>query len=124
MGLRPGTLALRAKLPTPAAMVAVADRLRSEHGAHISVRCGAFRISPYVNTTEEEVAQLLAGLAHECCDDPIVRARFDSGGGAGEGAGAEKAGWTMVAGGAEGDAAAPVQQGASVSVAGGYCTIM
>ena len=74
LGLRPGSDELKAKL-TPEAMLEICKRLQAK-GIFISARCGAFRISPYINTTEDEVKQLLAGLADECCDDEFIKARF------------------------------------------------
>lgn len=74
LGLRPGTQKLKAKL-TPATMLEICKRLQAK-GVFISARCGAFRISPYINTTDEEVKQLLAVLAEECCEDELIKARF------------------------------------------------
>ena len=74
LGLRPRTDELKAKL-TPETMLDICKRLQAK-GIFISARCGAFRISPYINTTEEEVKQLLVGLADECCDDEFIKARF------------------------------------------------
>ena len=61
LGLRPGTNELKAKL-TPETMLEICKRLQAK-GIFISARCGAFRISPYINTTEEEVKQLLQSMA-------------------------------------------------------------
>ena len=74
LGLRPGSDELKAKL-TPETMLEICERLQAK-GIFISPRCGAFRISPYINTTEDEVKQLLAGLAEECCNDEFIKARF------------------------------------------------
>ena len=74
LGLRPGTDGLKAKL-TPESMLGICERLQDK-GIFISARCGAFRISPYVDTTDDEVKLLLAGLADECCDDDFIKARF------------------------------------------------
>ena len=76
LGLRPGTEELKAKLTTEK-MLDICTRLQAK-GIFISVRCGAFRISPYINTTDDEVRQLLAGLAEECCEDNLLRAKFTS----------------------------------------------
>mmetsp|Transcript_27748 Transcript_27748/g.61733 ORF Transcript_27748/g.61733 Transcript_27748/m.61733 type:complete len:434 (-) Transcript_27748:40-1341(-) len=76
LGLRPGTPELKEKL-TPEEMIRIGKRLEGR-GIFISVRCGAFRISPYLHTTDEEIQQLLIGLADECCDDDDTRAKFVS----------------------------------------------
>jgi len=76
LGLRPGTDELKAKL-TPDVMLDICERLQVK-GIFISVRCGVFRISPYINTADDEVRQLLAGLAEECCEDENLKAKFTS----------------------------------------------
>ena len=76
LGLRPGTEELKAKL-TPEKMLDICTRLQAK-GIFISVRCGAFRISPYIHISEDEVRQLLAGLGKECCKDENLKAKFTS----------------------------------------------
>ena len=60
LGLRPFGATL--EWLTPARMVDVVKRLM-KRGIYIAARAGAFRISPYINTTFEEVDWLLEGLA-------------------------------------------------------------
>jgi selenocysteine lyase/cysteine desulfurase len=60
LGLRPFGTTLT--WLTPERMVGVVKRL-IERGIYIAARAGAFRISPYLNTTYEEVDWLLEGLA-------------------------------------------------------------
>mmetsp|Transcript_971 Transcript_971/g.1348 ORF Transcript_971/g.1348 Transcript_971/m.1348 type:complete len:118 (+) Transcript_971:1713-2066(+) len=57
IGLRPVSSALRDVL-TPSKMVEVANRLK-EKDVFLAVRCGAFRIAPYLNTTMDDVDTLL-----------------------------------------------------------------
>lgn len=61
IGIRPGR---NSKL-TPGRMVQIANELQAE-GIYIAVRCGAFRISPYIDTTEEDIQQLLEALERHC----------------------------------------------------------
>ena len=64
IGLRPKSSDLRALL-TPAKMVDVANNLKQK-GIYLAVRCGAFRIAPYLNTTSDDVKKLIEGLKVEC----------------------------------------------------------
>jgi len=65
IGLRPCSSELR-RMVDPARMVDIAKRLEEKHDVYLAVRCGAFRIAPYLDTTLEEVDQLLLALAEEC----------------------------------------------------------
>jgi Aminotransferase class-V len=40
-------------------MLEIAKRLQTEHKVYLAVRCGIFRISPYVNTTQEEMERFV-----------------------------------------------------------------
>ena len=64
IGLRPQSSELRSLL-TPERMVEVADSLKCK-GVFLAVRCGAFRIAPYLDTTMEDVERLLQALKEEC----------------------------------------------------------
>ena len=46
-------------------MVQVANRLK-EKQIFLAVRCGAFRLSPYLNSTSDDVDQLIVALEEEC----------------------------------------------------------
>jgi selenocysteine lyase/cysteine desulfurase len=48
---------------TPEEMIEMAARLQ-QRGIYIAVRCGCFRISPYLTTTNEDVEELIQGLRH------------------------------------------------------------
>lgn len=61
IGIRPG---LKSTL-TPQRMIDIANELQQE-GIFIAVRCGAFRISPYVDTTESDIQRLLEALGRYC----------------------------------------------------------
>lgn len=61
VGIRPGP---NSKL-TPQRMVQIANDLQSE-GIVIAVRCGAFRISPYIDTSESDIQQVLEALERHC----------------------------------------------------------
>lgn len=64
-------IGLRPKLPalvdflSPEKMVEIATRLREKH-IFLAVRNGAFRISPYLNTTQRDIILLLEALKEEC----------------------------------------------------------
>ena len=64
IGLRPKSPELVAFL-TPVKMVEVKNKLW-EKDIFLAVRCGAFRISPYLNTTNDDVKRLLDALEEEC----------------------------------------------------------
>lgn len=64
IGLRPEGATMR-RIMTPDTMLHVAERLAGRN-VFLAVRSGAFRISPYLNTTEDEVDQLLQALEEEC----------------------------------------------------------
>ncbi len=64
VGLRPYSSELKSIL-TPSKMVDVANNLKQK-GIYVAVRCGAFRIAPYLNTTSDDVKILLQGLKEEC----------------------------------------------------------
>ncbi len=64
IGLRPKSEQLSSVL-TPKKMVEMADSLK-EKGVFLAVRCGAFRIAPYLDTTMEDVERLLKALKEEC----------------------------------------------------------
>ncbi len=63
LGLRPTSSCLESL--TPAKMVDVANNLKMKE-VYVAVRCGVFRIAPYLNTTVEDVKKLLAALQEEC----------------------------------------------------------
>ena len=50
---------------TPQRMIQIANELQGE-GIYIAVRCGAFRISPYVDTEETDIQRLLDALGRYC----------------------------------------------------------
>jgi selenocysteine lyase/cysteine desulfurase len=50
---------------TPSRMIRIASRLQSE-GIFIAVRCGAFRISPYIDTDLSDIQRLLDALDRYC----------------------------------------------------------
>ena len=64
IGLRPKSSDLKVFL-TPAKMVDFANNLKQK-GIYLAVRCGAFRIGPYLNTTSDDVKKLIEGLKVEC----------------------------------------------------------
>jgi selenocysteine lyase/cysteine desulfurase len=64
IGLRPKSPELCAVL-TPERMVEMANNLKQK-GVYLAVRCGAFRIAPYLDTTMENVERLLQALQEEC----------------------------------------------------------
>jgi selenocysteine lyase/cysteine desulfurase len=64
IGLRPFKNELRQRL-TPERMVDIKNRLW-KHQIFIAVRNGAFRISPWLNTTMEDVDRLMSALEEEC----------------------------------------------------------
>lgn len=49
-------------------MISVASKLESSHGVVIAVRCGAFRISPYLDSTESDIFRLVEALERETSD--------------------------------------------------------
>lgn len=65
IGLRPKSAKL-CSLLTPAKMVDIAHSLQQKHSVYVAVRCGAFRIAPYLDTTLEDVKKLLRALEIEC----------------------------------------------------------
>jgi len=56
IGLRPK------RTMTPRQMVEIATRLRTEDGICIAVRCGSFRISPYLDTIAQDIDKLVSAL--------------------------------------------------------------
>lgn len=64
IGLRPSSVEMVQKL-TPERMVSIASKLQ-KRGVFLAVRSGAFRISPYLTTTKEDVDRLIAILGEEC----------------------------------------------------------
>jgi selenocysteine lyase/cysteine desulfurase len=61
IGIRPSD----SKNMTPDQMIQVVSSLQGE-GILIAVRCGAFRISPYIGTQPEDIQVLLDGLSKYC----------------------------------------------------------
>lgn len=59
VGIRPTTQISTEK------MIAIATRLESDHNIYIAVRCGAFRISPYLDCTSADMDRLVQALEHE-----------------------------------------------------------
>ena len=47
---------------TPTEMIQMSRRLQEEHGVVVAVRCGGFRISPYLNNTPDDVQKLIESL--------------------------------------------------------------
>ena len=47
---------------TPEEMIEISGRLATEKGIILAVRCGGFRISPYLTNTENDVKILIEGL--------------------------------------------------------------
>jgi len=64
IGLRPISNEMMVCL-TPEMMVEVANRLK-EKNIFLAVRCGAFRIAPYLNSTSEDVDRLMEAMEEEC----------------------------------------------------------
>jgi selenocysteine lyase/cysteine desulfurase len=64
IGLRPISEEMVAYL-TPETMVEVANRLKDKN-IFLAVRCGAFRIAPYLNSTSEDVDRLMEAMEEEC----------------------------------------------------------
>jgi selenocysteine lyase/cysteine desulfurase len=56
IGLRPNFL-------TPKQMLDICSKLQNDHNVFIAVRCGAFRISAYLDTTPAEIAKLIDVLS-------------------------------------------------------------
>jgi selenocysteine lyase/cysteine desulfurase len=50
---------------TPSRMIQIANQLQSE-GIYMAVRCGAFRISPYIDTDSSDIQRLLDALERHC----------------------------------------------------------
>jgi len=71
IGLRPHSQELRRKLDA-AKMVDIASRLEDKN-IFLAVRRGAFRVSPYLNTSLKEVDQLIIGLTEQCSPSNCVR---------------------------------------------------
>jgi selenocysteine lyase/cysteine desulfurase len=59
VGIRPTSQASTEK------MIAIAERLESAHNVCIAVRCGAFRISPYLDCTPSDMDRLVQALEQE-----------------------------------------------------------
>jgi len=55
---------IRPKHLTPHQMVEIASRLEAEEQIYIAVRCGAFRISPYIDTEREDIDRLIHALSN------------------------------------------------------------
>jgi selenocysteine lyase/cysteine desulfurase len=55
VGIRPVNM-------TPDQMIGFCNRLQSEKGIYLAVRCGAFRISPYLDNTKSDIEALLAAF--------------------------------------------------------------
>jgi selenocysteine lyase/cysteine desulfurase len=64
VGLQPGPSLIQTL--TPQVMLAMAERLAKNKGIYVAVRCGGFRISPYLDTTLHDVDRLIDALAQEC----------------------------------------------------------
>ena len=47
---------------TPEEMIEIAKRLAAEKGVILAVRCGGFRVSPYLTNTPNDVEKLIEGL--------------------------------------------------------------
>jgi selenocysteine lyase/cysteine desulfurase len=47
---------------TPTEMIQMARKLQEEYGVVVAVRCGGFRISPYLNNTPDDVSKLIEAL--------------------------------------------------------------
>jgi len=62
LGLRPNDSIKQ--LLTPATMLKIVENLKRQH-IFLAVRCGAFRIAPYLNTTQDEIDRLVKGLEKE-----------------------------------------------------------
>jgi selenocysteine lyase/cysteine desulfurase len=56
-------IGIRVRHLSPEQMILIKNKLEGEHDVHIAVRCGAFRISPYLDTTEENVQKLIEALS-------------------------------------------------------------
>jgi selenocysteine lyase/cysteine desulfurase len=54
-------LGLRPKDLTPQEMIGMTKALE-QRGIFVAVRCGAFRVSPYITTTEGDIQRLITGL--------------------------------------------------------------
>lgn len=57
IGIRPAT-----KVLSPKEMIQICEKLAKHDGVFIAVRCGAFRISPYVDTKPRDIQNLLTCL--------------------------------------------------------------
>jgi selenocysteine lyase/cysteine desulfurase len=47
---------------TPDAMIEISSRLQKEKGIYIAIRCGAFRISPYIDNNADDIISLVEAL--------------------------------------------------------------
>eukprot|EP00529_Nitzschia_sp_RCC80_P023573 CAMPEP_0113492522 /NCGR_PEP_ID=MMETSP0014_2-20120614/28123_1 /TAXON_ID=2857 /ORGANISM="Nitzschia sp." /LENGTH=458 /DNA_ID=CAMNT_0000386363 /DNA_START=92 /DNA_END=1468 /DNA_ORIENTATION=- /assembly_acc=CAM_ASM_000159 len=47
---------------TPTEMIQMSRRLQEEHGVVVAVRCGGFRVSPYLDNTPDDVQKLIESL--------------------------------------------------------------
>jgi selenocysteine lyase/cysteine desulfurase len=54
-------IGLRPKYLTPQEMIGMTKAL-AQRGIFLAVRCGGFRVSPYITTTEVDVGRLITGL--------------------------------------------------------------
>lgn len=61
IGIRP----MRNSVLTPQRMIQIANDMQAE-GVYIAVRCGAFRISPYIDTAATDIQRLLEALGRYC----------------------------------------------------------
>jgi selenocysteine lyase/cysteine desulfurase len=73
IGLRPMSPELIAFL-TPKKMVEIVNKLRTQKNIFFAARSGAFRISPYLNTTNDDVQILLEALKEELKE--VIRRQF------------------------------------------------
>jgi selenocysteine lyase/cysteine desulfurase len=55
-------IGLIAKNKTPTELIGIQNLLQSNYKVLVAVRCGGIRISPYVNTTKDDVDALIWGL--------------------------------------------------------------
>jgi selenocysteine lyase/cysteine desulfurase len=51
---------------TPEEMIEIANRLAAEKGVILAIRCGGFRVSPYLTNTPNDVRKLIEGLEDLC----------------------------------------------------------
>jgi selenocysteine lyase/cysteine desulfurase len=62
IGIRPSA----SSTLTPKQMIEIANKLAGDNNIYVAVRCGAFRISPYIDTTESDIQRLLEVLGRYC----------------------------------------------------------